>query len=460
MKTATSPLTRITGTLVFTVFLVLVLAFAIQATFQTRAQITNTFEHQSQLQRASVAFEELRRLQLEEEAAVRGYIANRDPFYEQQYAAAITMFDARAAIVQLAVRDEHLTTATALLQTYLAFQDQWRRQIALPLLANPTRSVVAFDKANKTFSDYERRTASALRIDLSNANTVLARSTQQQINHTLYVRAFWLLAFGILAILFNAYGTRLNRQLEIERSTVDILQRAFRSEHVPLPNCEIGSAYLAASSVLAVGGDIFDVYRLSNRLALIFIADVSGKGVDAAVITAFIKFTVRGIALRRRDPGALLAEFNTAFAQTVENPYIFVSMLVGVLDTTTGQFLYASAGHDSAFLRRSMEVQQLSVTGPILGVMEEPFGTKLLQLSEGDTLVFATDGLTEARSRSGEILHEEGAMRLIARCSEHPQRLADELVAQVKALGGNTIHDDLAVLVIRMLEPKIDDYVP
>ena len=84
---------------------------------------------------------------------------------------------------------------------------------------------------------------------------------------------------------------------------------------------------------MAVGGDVFDVYRLSDTLALVLIADVSGKGVDAAVLTAFIKFTIRGIALRRRDPGAILAEFNTAFAQTVENPYLFVSMFVGVLDT-------------------------------------------------------------------------------------------------------------------------------
>ena len=164
-----------------------------------------------------------------------------------------------------------------------------------------------------------------------------------------------------------------------------------------------------------MGGDVFDVYRLSDTLAMAFIADVSGKGVDAAVLTAFIKFTIRGIALRRRDPGAMLAEFNTAFSQTVENPYLFVSMFVGVLDTQTLQFRYASAGHDSAFVRRADDVQQLAVTGPVLGVMEEPFETKTLYLEDGDTLVLVTDGLTEARNRAGEQLYEEGAMELIAR---------------------------------------------
>jgi phosphoserine phosphatase RsbU/P len=226
---------------------------------------------------------------------------------------------------------------------------------------------------------------------------------------------------------------------------------------MPLPNCEVGSAYLSASSHLAVGGDVFDVYRLSDTLAMIFIADVSGKGVDAAVLTAFIKFTIRGIALRRRDPGAMLAEFNTAFAQTVENPYLFVSMFVGVLDTQLLQLRYSSAGHDSAFVRRAAGVQQLAVTGPVLGVMEEPFDTKTIYLEDGDTIVLATDGLTEARSRSGERLQEQGAMYLIASSNPQPQLLADELVAQVKALAGNRPRDDLAVLAVRVHEPGGSD---
>jgi phosphoserine phosphatase RsbU/P len=286
----------------------------------------------------------------------------------------------------------------------------------------------------------------------------LARTAQEQVNANAYTRAFWLIVLGLLAILLNGFRSRLLTELEEERTTTETLQKAFRSEHVPLPNCEVGSAYLAASSHLAVGGDVFDVYRLSDMLALIFIADVSGKGVDAAVLTAFIKFTIRGIALRRRDPGAMLAEFNTAFAQTVENPYLFVSMFVAVLDTETLQLRYASAGHDSAFIRRSTGVtQQLAVTGPVLGVMEEPFETKTLHLEDLDTLVLATDGLTEARDRSGTQLQEAGAMKLISASSAQPQLLADELVAKVRMLGGNQLRDDLAVLAIRVHEPEPDD---
>lgn len=444
---------RVPGALIWTAFLVAVLIVAVQGAFQTRTNIAATFDAQSRIVKAQLALEEMLRLQIDEENSVRGFTLTRDPFYAQQYVSAAQAFDGKLAEVAAQLRAQHLTAALRSLEDYASFQNNWRSKIAEPLLSNPGRDVAQIDKENKAFSDYENRTADFIRDALAERNAMLARSTQEQINRDAWSRSFWLAVFGLLAILFNGFRSRLVSELEEERTTTETLQRAFRSEHVPLPNCEVGSAYLSASSHLAVGGDVFDVYRLSDTLAMIFIADVSGKGVDAAVLTAFIKFTIRGIALRRRDPGAMLAEFNTAFAQTVENPYLFVSMFVGVLDTQTLQLRYASAGHDSAFVRRAAGVQQLAVTGPVLGVMEEPFETKTIYLEDGDTIVLATDGLTEARNRSGERLQEQGAMYLIASSNPQPQLLADELVAQVKALAGNQTRDDLAVLAIRVHEP-------
>jgi phosphoserine phosphatase RsbU/P len=448
-----TPFLRVPGALVWTVFLALVLIIAVQGAFATRANIARTFEAQSRIVQAQLALEELLRLQIDEENSVRGYVLTRDPFYAQQYSLAAQAFDEKVAAVGTVLAQQQLNPAARTLEDYVSLQTNWRRKIAQPLLGSPGRDVTEIDKENKAFSDYENRTADFIRNALAQRNDALARSTQEQIDRDTWARTFWLALFGLLAILFNGFRSRLVSELEEERTTTEILQRAFRSEHVPLPNCEVGSAYLSASSHLAVGGDVFDVYRLSDTLAMVFIADVSGKGVDAAVLTAFIKFTIRGIALRRRDPGAMLAEFNTAFAQTVENPYLFVSMFVGVLDTQTLQFRYASAGHDSAFVRRAGDVQQLAVTGPVLGVMEEPFETKTLYLEDGDTVVLVTDGLTEARNRAGEQLQETGAMQLIAASNPQPQLLADELVAKVKAIEGNRTRDDLAVLAIRVHEP-------
>jgi serine phosphatase RsbU (regulator of sigma subunit) len=445
---------RVTATLLLTALLVVALAIAVQGAFQTRASIAATFARQSSIQAAQLALEELLRLQIVEENALRGYSLTHDAFYVDQYLTAAAAYDSRIGSIRAALEPERLVRVAQLLTEYVRIQSQWRDEVATPLLRHPNDRLEERDKRNKVFSDYETRIVAAIRSDLAAANEMFARSTQAQIARTAYVRAFWLLLFGLLAILFNAYRTRLYRELEEERTTTETLQRAFASESVPLPNCDVGTAYRSASSHLAVGGDVFDVHRLTDSLALLLIADVSGKGVDAAVLTAFIKFTIRGIALRHRNPSAILAEFNTAFQQAVKDPTLFISMFVGVLDTQTFVLRYASAGHDSAFVRRSETVEQLAVTGPVLGVMEGPFGSQTIDLQPGDALVLATDGLTEARDRRGDLLGDAGAMRLIGRSARSAQALADGLVLQVRRIVGNRLRDDLAILVVRVKETR------
>jgi len=446
------PLANLTGTLLLTAFLVVTLAFAVQGSFETRSEIAQTFSRAAEIQQAQLDLEELMRLQIDEENSLRGYSLTRDPFYVAQYRQAAAGYDAKQAEIRKILHNERLTAPAQMLDAYGTLQSRWRADVARPLLRRPGQRLVALDKRNKLFSDYEARTVAAIRDTLAGTNASLDRSTQLQLDRSSYVRAFWVLVFGILAILFNAYRSRLNRELEQERTITEILQRAFRSESVPLPHCEVGSAYLSATSHMAVGGDVFDVFRLSGTRALVLIADVSGKGVDAAVLTAFIKFMIRAIALRQSEPGAILSEFNSAFSKAVGNPYLFVSMFVGVLDTATFRLEYGSAGHDCAYLRRRDGVEQLAVTGPVLGVMEEPFYSKTIDLHPGDTLVLTTDGLTEVRDRDGKPLSGTGAMELIERANPHAQEMADQLVVAARSRAGTGLRDDLAILTIRVMD--------
>jgi sigma-B regulation protein RsbU (phosphoserine phosphatase) len=393
----------------------------------------------------------LLRLQIDEENLLRGYLLTRDPFYDAEYRTASAGYDEKENEIRKTLGGQ-LLGADKLLADYARLQLEWRNTVAAPLLAHPRVRLEELDKRNKLFSDYETLTAAAIRRELAGKGDELERSTQRQLDRSSYLRAAWVLAFGLLAIVLNAYRTRLNHELEEERAVTRILQRAFRSESTPLPHCDVGSAYLSASSDRAVGGDVFDVYRLSENRALILIADISGKGVDAAVLTAFVKFMVRAIALRNSDPMAILTEFNVVLSKAVGDPYIFVSMFVGLLDTDTFGLTYASGGHDTAFVRRRDDVAQLAITGPVLGVMEEPFGSETIYLQPGDTLVLATDGLTEVRNGAGEQLSGQGAMELIARASRGAQQLADELAAAVRVRGGSRVRDDLAILAIRVLD--------
>ncbi len=438
------------GTLAATVILVFALVVAIEGAWSTGAAIDVSFAQQQAIQAGQLDLARTVELQLDEQNYLNAYVITRDPSYIDSFNYTSAQFYGALNGLQRTLKNEGLTDAQNALADYKSYHEQWHAEIADVLLAHPGTPPRDFDARSKELIGSQDEAAHYLGKVLSDKNVSVRQSTQSQISRSLFDRVLWLGVFGVLTILFYGLRSRLTSELEEERTTTQTLQRAFRSEHVPLPNCTIGSAYGAASSHLAVGGDVFDVHRLSDRLGLILIADVSGKGVDAAVLTAFIKFTIRGIALRRRDPGFILQEFNRAFPQTVENPYLFVSMLVGILDTETLRFDYASAGHDVAFIRRSHEVEQLAVTGPVLGVMEEPFQVKTLYLEDGDEIVLSTDGLSESRDTNGVMLEAAGAMEWIGQESGEPDVLANRLIERARKRSGKAMRDDVAVLVIRV----------
>lgn len=448
-----APVLRGAGTLTATAILVVALIIAVTAAWNTRREIDQSFRHQMLIQRGQLALERMLKIQLDEENYIRAYVITHDAAYIDSYRATSQRFDAERNNLQKILAQEKLADGQGALAYYQMAHRDWQNEIADPLLRHPGAAASELDKRGKQLIDLQSDAANFIEQRLAQQNKAVVAATQAQINSTLYWSMFGLLSFGLLAIFFYGLRSRLTSELQTERLTTQTLQRAFQSEHVPLPNCTIGSAYGAASSHLAVGGDVFDVHRLSDRLGLVLIADVSGKGVDAAVLTAFIKFTIRGIALRRRDPGFILQEFNRAFPRTVENPYLFVSMFVGILDTWTLRLDYASAGHDVAFVRRAAHVEQLAVTGPVLGVMEEPFDVKTVYLDDGDTIVLSTDGLTESRDKRGEFLDSAGAMKWIAEESLDPAVLAQDLIARARERSGKTMRDDVAVLAIRVQRP-------
>lgn len=448
------PLLRGAGTLTATAILGFALIIAVTGALVTRQAINSSFSEQMQIERAQLTLERMLKIQLDEENYVRAYVITRDPSDIDSYRAVGAQFETERNTLSQILQHEGLADALGALEDYEMAHRDWHSEVAEPMLAHPGSSARELEKRGKTLIESQSDAAHFIETRLDRRNREVLASTQTQIDNTLYTRMIWLVLFGLVAILLNGWRSRLTSALEDERLTTQTLQRAFRSEHVPLPNTRIGSAYGAASSHLAVGGDVFDVHQLSDRLGLVVIADVSGKGVDAAVLTAFIKFTIRGIALRRRDPGFILQEFNRAFPRTVGNPYLFVSMFVGILDTWTLRLDYASAGHDIAFVRRGKNVEQLAVTGPVLGVMEEPFDVKTVYLEDGDMIVLSTDGLTEARDAQGTFLETSGAMKWIAEEGNDPAQLAANLIERARRRSNNSMRDDVAVLAIAVQRPS------
>ena len=260
--------------------------------------------------------------------------------------------------------------------------------------------------------------------------------------------------FAIVALLFAVVVGRLRRAVDEGRAIVAGLQRAFLSKRRELPNVEVGSVLLSATRGSSVGGDTHDAFTLDRRNAMFLVADVSGKGLDAAVDTALVKYTVRTLFAEHRDPGVVLAKFASIYARTAEKPESFVVLFLATMDVQTGFVQYASAGHEPAWALIGGRVVQLEPTGPIVGIDPRPaYGTCDLQFAPGDALVVTTDGLTESRDARDRFLGADGVARWLAELDGSAQAMADAIVRRLRRRS-TRIADDLAILIVRHAPPR------
>ena len=287
-----------------------------------RASDRDTFARQSQIQQAQIDLEELLRLQIDEENSLRGYVADARPVLRQRSisSAASNTTPRKARFAERWTRRTVRPASRRCSTTTRSSSSRGATEVAGAAARQSARCACKIwtseTNSSPTTRTYDRRD-SPRRSPATNAE--LARNTQKAARPLrLHARLRGCSRSACFAILFNAYRSRLNRELEEERDVTEILQRAFRSEST-------SAAALRRRQRVPVGeqpprGRRRRLRRLSSfgTLALILIADVSGKGVDAAVLTAFIKFMIRGIALRHRDPGEILTEFNTVFRRPWE----------------------------------------------------------------------------------------------------------------------------------------------
>lgn len=265
--------------------------------------------------------------------------------------------------------------------------------------------------------------------------------------------------FAIVALLFTVIAWRLRLRIEEGRSLVERLQRAFISRRRAIASVDVGSVLLSATRGSNVGGDTHDAFTLDSQHAMFLVADVSGKGIDAAVDTALIKYSVRTLFSEHRDPGIVLSKFARLYAASAEKPETFVVMFLAVIDLADGTVRYASAGHEPAWVLLGQDVATLPPTGPIVGIEDEPeYGTRIVHLRHGDALVVSTDGLTESRDAGGALLGADAVSTWIGDLSGNSQAMADSIVKRLRRRSRN-ITDDLAILVVRYA-PKVRPGMP
>lgn len=220
---------------------------------------------------------------------------------------------------------------------------------------------------------------------------------------------------------------------------------------------ERGDFDLYASMIPAqeVGGDFYDFFFIdADRLGLL-IADVSGKGIPAALFMAVSRTLLKATALEGMPPGECLERVNKRLCLDNASE-MFVTVFYAILDTRSGALEYGNAGHQPPYvLRRDGTVETLQHTGnTVLGAIEAaPYHAKRARLESGDILLLYTDGATEAMDGTDALFGDERLHAYLEGASGVEARpLIDGLVEAVRAFAAGTPQsDDLTVLAVRYL---------
>jgi serine phosphatase RsbU (regulator of sigma subunit) len=202
------------------------------------------------------------------------------------------------------------------------------------------------------------------------------------------------------------------------------------------------------------GGDYFDYIPMPERRLGVVIGDVSGHGIGAALFMATARALLRAFTYKMADPAAVLGEVNL-FLERDMPPGSFMTLFFGEVNTKTGAFRYASAGHNPVILFRKEAgaFESLEKTGPGLGLIEGVnYPIRETQpLAPGDILLLYTDGLPEAMSPDKELYGEERMRTLLAGLQERtPAEIVQQFIRAVTEWTRTEVFvDDLTLVVVK-----------
>ena len=290
--------------------------------------------------------------------------------------------------------------------------------------------------------------------NLEKINDTLARITQGDLNVTVDVRSSK--EFSSLSDDINSTVSTLKRYIQEAAARIDKeLEYAKQIQLSALPtnfpdNEEFG-IYAQMIAAKEVGGDFYDFYKLSDTTVAFLAADVSGKGIPAAMFMMTAKTIIKDLAERGLAVNDIFTQANEKFCENNESG-MFVTAWMGILDLTTGNVQFANAGHNPPLLKRADGTFEYLKTraGFVLAGME---GIKYrigeITLNPGDRIFLYTDGVPEATNTENKLYGED---RLLTFMNQNASMEATELLPALKAnidefVGEAPQFDDITMLM-------------
>lgn len=233
------------------------------------------------------------------------------------------------------------------------------------------------------------------------------------------------------------------------------LQSGMKNELQHVEGITAHGLYSSATEAALVGGDFYDLVRLPNRRACVILGDVSGKGVEAASVSAAVRTALGAYAWEGQPPARMVRLLND-FLLGFSRLETFATLFVGVIDLAHATLTYCSAGHPPAiFLRRDPHEmftldEQSGVVGAFRGMS---YHDGRVRLREGDRLLLYTDGVTEARNPLGAFFGEQGLRdAVMEEAAGDYEHMLDRLLARLDAFTERSLDDDVAMVTLRFDE--------
>jgi len=242
---------------------------------------------------------------------------------------------------------------------------------------------------------------------------------------------------------------RVQKELQIAG---EIQQRLLPKEIVPIPHYEVAAA---AQPCTSVGGDFYDVISLGDNRYAFVMADVTGKGVPAALLVSTLHASLRAYIQSGTNLSELTAKLNNLVFENSPSER-FITFFIMMLDCDKHTITYVNAGHNFPYLLRqnSQDIVELEASGLPLGMIDNvTYESKQISLEDEDVLALYTDGVTEAMDKSKQQYSEERLKQTLKNSFlNHPREIRDTVLEDVRSfVGQEPPSDDLTLLVLKQV---------
>lgn len=241
------------------------------------------------------------------------------------------------------------------------------------------------------------------------------------------------------------------QQLQAEISIAVSMQQALLPSRVPIyEEVEIGLVSVPSKQM---SGDYYHFVQQEKDSFSVAVADITGKGIPAALCMSMIKFAMDSVLESNAAPSVMMRHLNRVVERNID-ANMFITMLYGIYDVNRHRFRYSIAGHEPGFLYRAAEQQffDLSGRGRILGVSPDAnYPESEVELEPGDYLLLMTDGVTDYKIGSTFLQREDLITYIRSEIGLSAQAMADNLYKKLLYLSNFELPDDYTMIVIHRL---------